>query len=50
MSKSGSPKPRARAVEPRRPVWREKLRRLIEEARGELEAEEEPQRDGRTKA
>lgn len=44
MSKSGSQGPRARAGEPRRPAWREKLRRLIEEARGELEAEESPDR------
>jgi len=50
MSKSGRQGPRALSGEPRRPAWREKLRRLIEEARGELEAEEELQRDGRTRA
>ena len=40
MSKSGRQGTWARAGEPRRPAWREKLRRLIEEARDELEAEE----------
>ena len=39
MSKSGSREPRDRAEEPRRPAWRVKFRRLMEEARGELEAE-----------
>ena len=40
MSKSEREDPRTKAREPRRPEWREKLRRLIEEARAEVEAEE----------
>lgn len=44
MSKSGSQGPRARAGEPRRPAWRVKLRRLMDEVLAELEVEESPDR------